>query len=180
MSRWTRRWWIPVLGALAVSAVFGLPLAGQEGRAREDVLQALLEEVRGLRAAMEQMTAAGPRVQLAMGRLQIQEQRLDAARRRLEDVRDAIASAERESAGAKERMAMMEDAIQRAAEPPERDALSGQLKMFKSMLVQGATDLQRLREQEAELTGVVGVEESRWTEISQRLDDLERALSPRR
>src|SRR3954465_8684292 len=33
---------------------------------REDVLAALLIEVRGLRVAMEQMAAAGPRVQLAL------------------------------------------------------------------------------------------------------------------
>jgi tetratricopeptide (TPR) repeat protein len=37
-----------------------------------------------------------------------------------------------------------------------------------------------IREQEAELIGVVATEESRWTEISQRLDELERALGPRR
>lgn len=38
-----------------------------------DVLNALLVEVRGLRAAMEELASAGPRVQLSMGRLQLQE-----------------------------------------------------------------------------------------------------------
>ena len=62
---------------------------------REDVLPALLVEVRGLRAAMEQMASAGPRVQLALGRVQLQEQRVNTMIRRLESVHDAIAKAER-------------------------------------------------------------------------------------
>jgi chromosome segregation ATPase len=169
-----------MLGAGAVLAMVGVGASGQAAKPREDVLEALLEEVRGLRVAMEQMTAAGPRVQLAMGRLQIQEQRLNATRRRLEDVRDSIANAERESAAGKERIAMMEDGANRAVQPAERDALNEQVKMFKAMLGQSAADMQRLRDQEAELAGAMTAEESRWTEISQRLDELERALSPRR
>ena len=166
--------------ALALLALSRLPVAGQDSRNREDVLQALLAEVRGLRLAMEQMTAAGPRVQLVMGRLQIQEQRLNAARRRLDDVRENIASAERESAEGKDRLAMMEEATQRATETAERNALNAEMKVAKGMLAQKAADIERLRGQEAELTGVVAIEESRWTEISQRLDELDRALSPGR
>jgi chromosome segregation ATPase len=171
------------IAVLVIAVLLGIPgptALGQEAQTREDVLQSLLVEVRGLRAAMEQMSAAGPRVQLAMGRLQIQEQRLTAARRRLDDVRDGIANAEREAAEARDRLPMMEDAALRMAEPAEREAVAGQLKLAKAMLAQKSADVQRLREQEAELVGVVGTEEGRWTEISQRLDDLERALAPRR
>ena len=39
----------------------------------QDVLAQLLVEIRGLRATMEQMGSAGPRVQLALGRIQLQE-----------------------------------------------------------------------------------------------------------
>ena len=41
-----------------------------------DTTAALLVEVRGLRAALEQLASAGPRVQLMFGRLQLQEQRI--------------------------------------------------------------------------------------------------------
>ena len=44
-------------------------------------MPALLTEVRGLRVAMEQMTSAGARVQLALGRLQLQESRLNSGKR---------------------------------------------------------------------------------------------------
>ncbi len=176
-----RRWLSLFVCLLALSAAPWLTVAGQETRAKDGaVMESLLAEVRGLRAAMEQLASAGPRVQLAMGRLQLQDQRLNAARRRLEDVRDMIVTAEREAGEGRDRLAMMEDAAPRAADASERDSLSAQVKLTKAMLAQKAADVQRLREQEAELTGVVGTEEARWTEISQRIDELERALTPRR
>src|SRR5437762_13620444 len=56
-----------------------------QGPKQEEVLPALLVEVRGLRAAIEQLASAGPRVQLALGRVQLQEQRVNALMRRIED-----------------------------------------------------------------------------------------------
>jgi hypothetical protein len=53
---------------------------------RRDVLPALLVEVRGLRAAMEQMASAGPRIQLFVSRLQLQEARVNAMARRLDEI----------------------------------------------------------------------------------------------
>src|SRR3954451_5286596 len=50
-----------------------------------DVLPTLLIEVRDLRGAMEEMAAAGPRVQLALGRVQLQEQRINTLIRRLDE-----------------------------------------------------------------------------------------------
>jgi hypothetical protein len=50
---------------------FGTSMIARQDRQDPDVLSALLVEVRGLRAAMEQLGAAGPRVQLALGRLQL-------------------------------------------------------------------------------------------------------------
>ena len=63
--------WIAGTALLAVCAL-RTPLAGQAAvTSNQDTLAALLVEVRGLRAAMEQMASAGPRVQLAFGRLQM-------------------------------------------------------------------------------------------------------------
>ena len=64
--------------------------------AGEQVLNALLIEVRGLRAAMEQMASAGPRVQLFASRLQLQETRINNMIRRLDTVRDRIGEAQQE------------------------------------------------------------------------------------
>src|SRR5436190_11961823 len=72
----------------------------------EDVLPALLTEVRGLRAAMEQMAAAGPRVQLALGRVQLQEQRINTLIRRLDEAHASVAQAQTPYADLKRRAAL--------------------------------------------------------------------------
>ena len=72
--------------------------AGTADPGPRDIMPALLQEVRGLRAAMEQMTSAGARVQLALGRLQLQEQRLNAANGRLAEIRVQLAGTQRRAA----------------------------------------------------------------------------------
>src|SRR5262245_51683946 len=62
--------------AIFVAAVAsGGALAGrtEQTAPAPEVLTALLTEVRGLRAALEEMASSGPRVQLTLGRLQLQE-----------------------------------------------------------------------------------------------------------
>src|SRR5215510_13098041 len=76
----------------------------------EDVLPALLTEVRGLRAAMEQMASAGPRVQLFVSRLQLQESRINSMARRLDTVRDELAKARHELQSAQDEQARVENA----------------------------------------------------------------------
>ena len=72
-----------VLRAIGFAALFAGAAAGgslvgqaQQTTAAPDVLTALLIEVRGLRAAMEQAAFAGPSVDLLLGRVQLQEQRI--------------------------------------------------------------------------------------------------------
>src|SRR5688572_31388255 len=78
----------------------------QPAKTSEDVLPALLAEVKGLRAAMEQMAGAGPRVQLFVGRLQLQEGRIAGMIRRLDTVRDSLVTARKEMEGMKGAMKM--------------------------------------------------------------------------
>src|SRR5438105_4189363 len=79
-----------VLGAVATST--WRPVAAQATRS-EDVLPALLVEVKGLRAALEQMASGGAQAQLLVGRLQLQEGRVASMIRRLDTVRDNLATA---------------------------------------------------------------------------------------
>src|SRR3954464_5619884 len=76
-----------------------------------DVLPTLLIEVRGLRVAMEQMAAAGPRVQLALGRVQLQEQRINTLIRRLDEAHGAVSVAQTSYADLKRRLGGVEDGI---------------------------------------------------------------------
>ena len=76
---------VAVIGLAGRTGAFGAGGQSQQPvSSTPDVLPALLTEVRGLRAAMEKMAAAGPRVQLALGRVQLQEQRISNAIRRLD------------------------------------------------------------------------------------------------
>src|ERR671912_2413570 len=88
-----RRW-------LAAAVILGaaVNVSGQSAAPPrpDDVLPALLAEVRGLRAAMEQMASAGPRVQLFASRLQLQETRITNMIRRLDTVRDRIGESQQE------------------------------------------------------------------------------------
>ena len=106
---------------LISTASLGAARSGQAPPATTspDTIAALLVEVRGLRAAMEQMAAAGPRVQLALGRLQLQEQRINTLVRRLEEVRAALAPARRKLQESSERTETFEKMLTKL---PDRGA----------------------------------------------------------
>jgi chromosome segregation ATPase len=168
-----------IVAVVAVVATLGATrAAGQPAAHDADVMSALLVEVRGLRAAMEQIASAGPRVQLATGRLQLQEQRLNAMLRRLDDLRERIAGADSATARRREELKRAQEAAQ-TAEPEHRRALEQEARELKMIVDSESRDTQRLRAEEAELANSVAGEQARWMDINQRLEDLERALTRR-
>ena len=118
---------------LGSAALLGGPVDGraQATATPPEVLAALLVEVRGLRAAMEQMASAGPRVQLALGRLQLQEQRINTLVRRLEEIRATVAHARKEHDALVEQMVHSERVSREAAEPEVRRDAEEQAKATK-------------------------------------------------
>jgi len=177
MARTLLRWGTPVCLAIFLMVVGG-SLRAQGSN--PDVLTALLAEVRGLRAAMEQMASAGPRVQLAMGRLQLQEQRVTAALRKLDDLRDRRDDAEREVAQLRVQIAQTQDAIEHvAADAPERPSLENQIRALKDAMTLRASDVQRFAADETDAAAALASEQGRWNDINQRLEELDRALTRR-
>ena len=180
--------------AAGVLAVFGVLLAGwtvlraqtpaTAASGSADILPALLEEVRGLRAALEQMTSAGPRVQLALGRLQLQEQRLNAAVRRLDEAQLRVAEAQRKQADVQQQVVSLDLVLKEGirgrsiAEAPPVEEIEQMLAGRRRELAQVSTELQRLTAEESISATEVTNEQARWTEFNQRLEDLERALRP--
>ena len=144
-----------------------------------DAVAALLVEVRGLRAAMEQMAAAGPRVQLALGRLQLQEQRINTLVRRLEEVRTALAPARRKLQESSERMEAFEKMARNSPVEEQRRDAEASLPHMKREVALDAAEAQRLQNDEGMLLQDINGEQNRWTEFNQRLEELERSL-PRR
>jgi chromosome segregation ATPase len=168
--------------AVAAAVLMGaLVRAGQAVPApkNEDVLPALLAEVRGLRAAMEQMASAGPRVQLFASRLQLQETRMNNMIRRLDGVRDSLTAAREQMEAAQETVTRVEAQLAAGAPLPGRDELTQVLAHTKHELTDRKGQVARLSAEESQLTQDLAVEQARWTEINQRLDELERTLSKR-
>lgn len=173
---------IRALLVLAVCVVGASSFAdARQATAPASVLDALLAEVRSLRVAMEQMASAGPRVQLALGRLQLQEQRVNTLVRRLESIRAQITEIERTRDTLLQRNQQFEAAVRE--EPAsderrrqEREQVAGQ---HKHELARANVELQRLNTEETSVAGELATEQGRWTEINQRLEELERALTRR-
>ena len=168
-------WWMIAAGAVMV-IVAARPLTGQQP-ANQDVMSALLVEVRGLRAAMERMASVGPRVQLAMGQLQLQEQRVTTMLRRLDTIRDQKTNAEREATDMRARVEQLEEMADRAEDPKARKQAALEVQEVKRMVERSGTDLQRFAAEEAELSNAIAAEQSRWADINRRLEELERALT---
>lgn len=176
-----------------VLAAFGVLLAGWTAlRAQApatgapgsgDILPALLEEVRGLRASLEQMSSAGARVQLALGRLQLQEGRLTSSVKRLDDARQRLAEALKQQAEVQRQVAGLdrefkEQARRGSREGPTPEQLEEMRADQRQRLARFNADVQRLAAEEATIATDVANEQARWIEFNQRLEDLERSLRP--
>jgi len=145
----------------------------------EDMLPALLEEVKGLRAAMEQMASAGPRIQLFVGRLQLQESRMNAMIRRLESVRDRLAAEQEVLTRAVDEVKRFEAALASATTQIPREELNQMLPQARRSAEERKAAVARLAAEEAQLTQDLTAEQGRWNDINQRLDELERMLAKR-
>ena len=152
-------------------------VAGQTAPSHPDTLAALLVEVRGLRAAMEQMASVGPSIQLAMGRLQLQEQRINTLVRRADGLREALAAAHKQAAELQERLGHAQRELEGGPEPDRRSHLQEVLPHLKQESARATAEIQRLQIDESDAAAQVASEQARWTEINQRLEELDRALA---
>jgi chromosome segregation ATPase len=175
-------------GALSVAVVLlagwtVVRAQGPAGAGSTDIMPALVQEIRALRVALEQMSSAGPRVQLALGRLQFQEQRITSSIKRADDARLRLAQLQREQLELQQQVRGFESELRERGtradgEGPNAEQLAGLLALQKQRLANHATEVQRVAAEEAMFTAEVATEQARWTEINQRLEDLERALRP--
>jgi len=167
---------IAVAALVAASAWAGRTAvrAQQTSPAGMDVLTALLQEVKGLRAAMEQMATSNAHAQLLVGRLQLQESRMNSMIRRLDTVRDEHAKAQTAYDHIKGSLQMLEgDHAPNDMPAGDKDnVLAG----LKHEMESAKAGVDRWAAEEAQLTSDLTAEQARWIDINQRLDDLERSL----
>ena len=165
--------------ALLTVFMFRPSVAGQTASTHQDTLAALLVEVRGLRAAMEQMASVGPSIQLAMGRLQLQEQRISTLVRRADGVRDELVAAHKQTGELQDRLRNGQRELDANPEAQRRSELQAWMADLKQQLARATAEIQRLQTEESEAAAQVSSEQARWAEINQRLEELDRALARR-
>ena len=179
MKRITSRVLVFTFAVAALVSLGSLAAWAQQTAPAPDVLSALLAEVRGLRAALEQMSTAGPRVRLALGRLQLQEQRIGNQVRRLDSVRASLLVAQKELEPIEKLMA---DVMERIREYPNSESLPEDkrgLAEVKAALAKRQAEVQRLITEESFLIQDISAEQNRWSEFNLRLEELERTLARR-
>src|SRR5262252_804634 len=125
-----------------------------------DILPALLQEVKGLRAAMEQMATSNAHAQLLVGRLQLQESRMNSMIRRLDTVRDEHAEAQAAYDQIRGSIKMLEGGGS-PNDPPqeERDQILAQ---FKRQIDSAKDAADRWAAEETQLTSDLSAEQARW------------------
>ena len=177
----TARVAVPALVVTITIASWFVPARAQTRG--DDLLPALLTEVKGLRAAMEQMASASARSQLLVGRLQLQEGRIAAMTRRLDTVRDALAPARHELQEAQDTLTSLQ-----APAAEKEEGLRGLLKQLGVVKIEDVQrdvaarqeTVNRLAAEEQQLMQQIAADQARWTDINQRLDDLERSLAAKK
>jgi chromosome segregation ATPase len=173
------------LGLLALAVGSGRMSAQGQTRtaspSQEDVLAALLVEVRGLRAAMEQMASAGPRVQLALGRVQLQEQRVNNLMRRLEESRGHLTDAQRNYENIQQQVRDIEAAIREPGRPdgPRAAELQNMQRELERQLAGRSADIQRMTAETTTIEADLATEQGRWIDLNQRMETLEQSLVKR-
>jgi chromosome segregation ATPase len=163
---------------IAVTASGRVPAAQQSGPGSNDVMSALLQEVHGLRMAMEQSAAIAPRVQLTLARLNIEEQRIaqlatqfDRARQELGNHSLSLARVADELEEAEKQLQVTVD------EKKRRDLEMGVIGLRRQLKALTAAQ-QAARTQENDASQALTTEQNRWLELNTRLDELERLLTP--
>jgi hypothetical protein len=151
----------------------------------QDVTAALLTEVRALRTTIALAVGAGASGQLALGRLQLQEQRVNALMTRLDTTREKLAESQREALQRREGCKSIETALTSPATSPlfhgeympSREDLEQMLTACQAETAAAASETQRLSAEEAVLAADLLTEQSRWSDLNRRLEEIELALS---
>jgi chromosome segregation ATPase len=165
--------------AIAVSAASVATAPSDQSPPQDS--SALLNEVRLLRQAIEQLAGNGTRVQIAFGRLQLQEQRTATAARRLEDLRAQLTRLTYQATDMAERLKDFDAAAGSGRRTPEEETeLREAVTMMSRELRRVDTERARLAAEESEAASVLANEQGRWSDLNRQLEELERSMAPPR
>jgi predicted nucleic acid-binding Zn-ribbon protein len=140
-------------------------------------LQTLLAEVRQLRIALERSTQIAPRIQIAVERLKLQQEHVARVSRQLEDVQRELDHRRAEHPKMLQRLQAMDNAVSQTTNPQEQKDLNYRVSEFKLETELAEKSLQQFQAREGELASQLQSEQSKLTELNDRLNQMERALN---
>ena len=162
---------ICVLAGIGGALFAQSPRTQTEGSAQD----ALLAEVRMLRAEIHQMASASIRAQLLVAHLQLQEQRVLTVARQLAEAQTALATVRQEIASERARVRQLEDAAARATGQNRAGMQRAIVDATTQIELQQRHELQ-LQARETELLKAGSEAQGQWSDFNDRLDAIARSL----
>jgi len=142
----------------------------------EPTMQALLNEVRQLRLAIQRSNLSAYQAQLIIERMRSQRQHVDRLTERLRDTRERIANGKIPQAEFQHELKRIEGRLSQEREAERRQDMEEQQDMFKTRLAALAKEETRLQEVESQLAAQLQIEQARLAELDDQLDSLRREL----
>jgi hypothetical protein len=180
MRRERPRRWLGVALLLVTTLVLAGVVSGQTARPTA-TFDDLLSEIRGLRAEINQVAAAGIRVQLLSTRLSLQEQRIRTSADQLAEVKRMLTSSGADYRARSAHLKRLEDSIRdgigSSTKSAELDAMLGHL---REEAARSGQEEEALRAQQQELLKNLSAEEKLWIDFNSKLAGIERELPTRR
>ena len=141
-------------------------------------MSALLQEVHGLRIAMEHSAAIAPRVQLTLARLNIEEQRIAQLAAQFDRARQELSNHSSSLVRMADQLEEAEKQLQTTADEKRRRELEIGITELKRQLKSVTAMEQAARTRENDAAQALTTEQNRWVDLNTRLDELERLLAP--
>jgi chromosome segregation ATPase len=145
----------------------------------EQVLEALLKEVRLMRISLDRATSANLnsyRAQISVERFRIQQEHVDRLARQLETVKNDLAEMTTARRQLTERSKELEEIIRAGTNTEQSKEAENELRDLKYAMEQQREKEQARREQEGRLITEMQTEQVKLAELNSQLDRLERKL----
>ena len=167
-----------VLGGMSFSHPTAKTPSGNQSPQNDNgqPMQALLNEVRLLRLAIQRSNLNTYHAQVTLERLRMQQQVVDRLSGKLEDARARSTEFKMHHPRLLEEIKRTEDYLDKEADPVKRRDLEGRQQSLKSEAERFAQMETQARDQETQLAIQLQMEQAKLNEINERLDTLQKEL----
>ena len=152
------------------------PARGQSSGTDAKSIQALVEEVRGLRQDLRSATTATQRAQILLFRTQVQSAAVDRAAQRLDEARQKVREVQDRRIHFTQELAGSEAAVERAKDDKEKQEFEAHTASLKKLIEQLGTEESELQARQSEAEQRLREEEAKLAGLEDRLDRLEKTL----